>query len=181
MARLAQGATPFWRGQFRENNECIPDVTFEPHRVFVLMPMGRNDSEEVYQAIKVACRTVDLVATRVDEKAGGRLIMRDVDAMMGHAEFLVFDLSYEKPNVYYELGYAHGIGNHAGNTLLVAKEGTQIHFDIAPLRVQFYRSNDHLQSLVAAQLSEMRRNAAQRTRETRSTKPFSRWKFWKRS
>ena len=64
--------------------------------------------------------------------------------MMGHAEFLVFDLSYEKPNVYYELGYAHGIGNHAGNTLLIAREGTRIHFDIAPLRVQFYRSIDHL-------------------------------------
>lgn len=144
------------------------------------MPIGGDNSQEVYKAIKAGCQTVDLVATRVDDKVGGRVIMRDVDEMMGHAEFLVFDLSYEKPNVYYELGYAHGIGNHAGNTLLIAQEGTRIHFDIAPLRVQFYRSIDHLQSLVATQLSEMKRSIGQEAQATRPNKLSLVWKFWKR-
>ena len=135
MARLAQTNTPFCRDALHDPTGPPPTVTFQPRKVFVLMPMSSLDSQAIYRAIVAGCRTVDLGASRVDEKAGAAIIMRDVDAMMGNAEFLVFDLSDERPNVYYELGYAHGIGNHAANILLVAREGTPIHFDVAPLRV----------------------------------------------
>lgn len=157
MARLAASSTPFWQGELRPEGLDLPLVTFKQRQVFVLMPMEGEDAEEIYRALKVACTTVDLIATRVDERVGARIIMQDIDRMMGEAEFLIFDLSKERPNVYYELGYAHGIGNHAENILLIAREGTRIHFDVAPLRVQFYRSTDHLQSLVASQLSAMKK------------------------
>ena len=178
MARLS--TTPFWRESLRDGPQQVPPVTFRPRQVFVLMQMTSGDSEAVYRAIKAGCRTVDLVATRVDEKPGATVIMRDIDAMMGHAEFLVFDLSNERPNVYYELGYAHGIGNHPDNILLVAREGTRIHFDVAPLRVHFYRSLEHLESLVAAQLGELKRttrhSAAASSSPSKVTRPW--WKFW---
>jgi hypothetical protein len=156
MARLASSSTPFWRGEFRPEASDLLPVTFRQRQVFVLMPMEGEETDEIYRALKAGCATVDLIATRVDEKVGARIIMQDIDRMMGEAEFLIFDLSKERPNVYYELGYAHGIGNHSENILLVAREGTRIHFDVAPLRVQFYRSIDHLQSLVASQLSAMK-------------------------
>jgi hypothetical protein len=179
MARIAQGATPFWRGEFREKEQDLPPVTFRAHHVFVLMPMVGNESAEVYRAIKAGCALVDLTAARVDEATGARIIMRDVDKMMGDAEFLIFDLSQERPNVYYELGYAHGIGNHAENILLIAREGTPLAFDIAPLRVQFYRSTDHLQALIATHLSAMKQRT--RTKDsvmtTHETRPWWRKLF----
>jgi|CXWL01.1.fsa_nt_gi hypothetical protein len=179
MARLAQGATPFWSGELREKEQDVPAVTFREHHVFVLMPMADNESVEVYRAIKAGCALVDLAAARVDEATGARIIMRDVDKMMGDAEFLIFDLSQERPNVYYELGYAHGIGNHAENILLIAREGTPIAFDIAPLRIQFYRSVDHLQSLVATHLRVMkqRTRAKELSIPTREARPWWRKLF----
>jgi hypothetical protein len=68
----------------------------------------------------------------VDETTvGSGFIIREITESIERAEFLVFDLSYERPNVYYELGYAHGVGNEAPEILLIAREGTSVHFDSA--------------------------------------------------
>ena len=65
------------------------------------------------------------------------------------------DLTGERPNVYYELGYAHGVGNEGQDILLIAKKGSDIHFDIAPLRVPYYRSTEHLRKILRESLPEM--------------------------
>jgi len=78
-----------------------------------------------------------------------------VTQLIEDAEFLVCDLSRERPNVYYELGYAHGVGNEAEDILLVAREGTKLHFYGAPLRVHYYESPEHLKEIVATQLRAM--------------------------
>jgi nucleoside 2-deoxyribosyltransferase len=41
---------------------------------------------------------------------------------------VVADLTHERPNVYFELGYARGLGRPV---VTCAREGTQIHFDVA--------------------------------------------------
>ena len=61
-------------------------------------------------------------------------------------------MTQERPNVYYELGYAHGVGNESSDVLLVAERGTVLHFDVAPLRVQYYSSETELRDVVAEQL-----------------------------
>jgi len=49
----------------------------------------------------------------------------------------VCDLTAERPNVYYELGFAKGIGKRL---ICIAREGTQIHFDVYGLKILFFRS-----------------------------------------
>jgi hypothetical protein len=92
---------------------------------------------------------------RVDETAGSGLVIREITDLIERAEFIICDLTRERPNVYYELGYAHGAGNEAMDILLIAEEGTTLHFDIAPLRVHFYSSTEHLRSVVSAGLKAM--------------------------
>lgn len=82
-------------------------------------------------------------------------IIREITDLIGRAEFIIFNLTYERPNVYYELGYAHGVRSGPLDILLIAKEGTTIHFDIAPLRIQFYKTTEHLRSIVASSFKEM--------------------------
>lgn len=129
--------------------------TFEHNLVFVIMPFTGQEMIDVYAAIKDECEKMRLVATRVDEKVGSGFVVREIAELIERAEFLVCDLTHERPNVYYELGYAHGVGNEASDILLIAKEGTKLHFDIAPLRVQYYRSTEHLRSIVSSSLKEM--------------------------
>ena len=110
---------------------------------------------DAYAAIKDECKKFRLQAKRVDENTGSGLIIREITDFIERAEFIVCDLTNERPNVYYELGYAHGVGNEAMDILLIAREGTVLYFDIAPLRVQYYSSSEHLMTIVSSNLKNM--------------------------
>lgn len=129
--------------------------TFEQNLVFVAMPFFGDDVQEKYSAIKDECLKLGLNAKRVDENVGSGLIIKEISELIEEAEFIIFDLTQERPNVYYELGYAHGVGNEPLDILLIAKEGTKIHFDIAPMRIHFYKTTEHLRSIIAFSLKEM--------------------------
>lgn len=128
---------------------------FEEGLVFVIMPFRGQDMTDAFAAIKDECKKLKLRAKRVDENAGSGLIIREITELIERSEFIVCDLTNERPNVYYELGYAHGVGNEAMDILLIAKEGTILHFDIAPLRVQYYSSSEHLRALISSNLKAM--------------------------
>lgn len=128
---------------------------FEPNTVFVIMPFTGEQMREAYSAIKDECSKLCLTAKRVDENVGSGFVIRETTELIEDSEFIICDLTNERPNVYYELGYAHGVGNESSDILLIAKEGTNLHFDIAPLRVQYYRSTEHLRLIVASSLKEM--------------------------
>ncbi|GAA0913561.1 hypothetical protein [Virgisporangium aurantiacum] len=134
---------------------------FEKNLVFVIMPFRGIEMTEVYAAVQDECRKLRLNTRRADEYAGSGFVIREVVELIERAEFIVCDLTDERPNVYYELGYAHGVGNENMDILLVAKAGTELHFDIAPLRVQFYTSAEHLRTIVSSSLKAMIRATRQ--------------------
>jgi nucleotide-binding universal stress UspA family protein len=130
-------------------------LTYEPGTAFVAMSFSGAGMDDSFAAIKAACKAVKLIARRVDEIYSSGVIILDIVDLIERAEFIIVDLTHERPNVYYELGYAHGIGNQPGNILLVAKQGTELHFDIAALRVHYYKSATHLRQLVTKALRFM--------------------------
>ena len=139
----------------RSDYDPSDEGDFEKGLVFVIMPFSGVEMDEIYNAIKDECRKIRLRTRRVDESEGSGLVIREITDLIERAEFIICDLSRERPNVYYELGYAHGVGNEAIDILLIAKEGTVLHFDIAPLRVHFYSSTEHLRSVVSSSLKAM--------------------------
>jgi hypothetical protein len=130
---------------------------FVENLVFVIMAFHGRDSDAVFAAIKAGCTRIYLKAKRVDENVGSGLIIKEITDLIDDAEFIVCDLTDERPNVYYELGYAHGAENESERILLIAKEGTKLHFDIAPLRVEFYKSTEDLRNMITNKLRAMRK------------------------
>lgn len=139
----------------RPNYKPDDHGSFEKGSVFVAMPFIGEGMDDVYSAIKDECDKLKLRAVRVDENTGSGFIIKEITELIEKAEFIIFDLTYERPNVYYELGYAHGIGNESHDILLIAKKDTKIHFDIAPLRVQSYESTENLRNIVNSNLNKM--------------------------
>jgi hypothetical protein len=127
---------------------------FVPDTVFVVMSFS-PDLDESYRAIQDGASELGLRAERADDSVGSGIILSQITKSIEDAEFVVVDLTNERPNVYYELGYAHGVGNASADILLVAREGTALHFDIAPLRVRYYSSAAELAEIAKQGLAKM--------------------------
>jgi hypothetical protein len=98
----------------------------DPKLVFVIIAF-RDDMEPVFEGIKAAGESVGLSVKRVMDVIGDYRITDQIIQMINSARFIVADLTLERPNVYFELGYARGLGK---NVITIAREGTNIHFDI---------------------------------------------------
>jgi hypothetical protein len=111
--------------------------------------------EDAHAAIKRAAATLGIRAERVDEIVFSGQITDKILGSIRCAEYVVADLTHERPNVYYELGYAHALGKR---TILVARAGTRLHFDVQNYRVEFYPSGERLEGFLADWLGKMKRS-----------------------
>ena len=136
------------------DNKPINRGGFELNRVLVVMPFA-EELEDEYQSICDQCERLGLHPHRIDANAASDNLLREMTKDIERAEFIIYDLSHESANVYYQLGYAHGVGNEAFDILLISKEGVRPHFDIRPLRVHYYQDLTELQHIISLNLKQM--------------------------
>ena len=72
---------------------------------------------------------------RADEVNGPGFIIADIVREIAAAQLVIADISPTNPNVYFEVGYAFAL---AKPTVLLARKGTALPFDVAGFRVLFY-------------------------------------------
>jgi nucleoside 2-deoxyribosyltransferase-like protein len=94
--------------------------------VFVICPLA-PEMDPVYTAIAAAARAVGLHAERVKDVRGDYRITETIMAMIRQARLVVADLTHERPNVYFELGYARGLGK---TVITLLRTGSTPSFDV---------------------------------------------------
>jgi hypothetical protein len=68
------------------------------------------------------------------------------------AEFMIADLTHERPCVYLEVGYALAFGH---TPILIAREGTHIHFDLEGYTVNYFSNMEELNERLGDQLEKL--------------------------
>lgn len=124
---------------------------------FIMMAMGRGTGmETTYEVVKDECERVDINAVRIDEIASSGVITEEVVEMIEKSEYLFVDLTHDRPNVYYELGYCHGRDKSRKKIILMARKPTKPHFDIQNMRIIMYQDHRDLRKELRKRLKAVK-------------------------
>lgn len=108
--------------------------------VFVLMPFDSAFDDIYNYGIKQPCKDLNAYCERVDEQIFTERILDRIYNQISKADILVADMSNRNPNVFYEVGYAHGIGK---DVILLTQNSDDIPFDLKHFQHIVYNGKIH--------------------------------------
>lgn len=112
LEKLSDDGTAFDHVEFLKSVREAVDQA-ERQRVptaFVLMPFDEEYQAIYEEVVRKVIQEQGLVCKRADDLYQPHRIMDDINKSIRQATFLIADLSGRNPNVFYEVGVAHAIG-----------------------------------------------------------------------
>lgn len=131
--------SPLFSGDLSNKVSKAESCDVIPGYAFIAMPMDPDDHLliDVLEAVKDATAKCGVNAERIDEVQSNEPITDRILESIQRAEYIIVDLTHSKPNVFFEAGYAHGLGKIP---IYFAKQGTKLEFDLKDYPVLFYRN-----------------------------------------
>ncbi len=114
-----------------ENLRALPELP----EAFVVMQYGEPFDSLYHDVIAVVSAEMGYAPSRADDTSGPGIILQDIIGALTRASVVIAEITVENPNVFYELGYAHALGQP---TILLAERGRKLPFDISGYRCIFY-------------------------------------------
>ena len=111
-------------------------ATASKPQAFVVMQFSDAFNALYTDVIKPTCEQFDLKAIRADDIYKSGLIINDIARSIQEASVIIADVTTDNPNVFYEVGYAHGIKK--ATILLSDRTREKLPFDVAGFRTLFY-------------------------------------------
>jgi hypothetical protein len=126
----------------KNGRECTHPVTPDDKLVFVLMPFKGFDN--IYDQIQLAVRDIegkDFKCERADDEYTSFSIWCErICQNIQKAKYLIVDTTNKNANVFYELGFAHALGDK--KTVLITQNINDAPFDVRDFNHITYNPND---------------------------------------
>ena len=125
----------------------------DPYNVSVMMSYNPKNKklDDYFDAMEAAVTSISpsFCCHRVDKIPGSPKISAEFRSLAAGAQCVIIDLTENKQNVYYELGYLHALGK---TCIITAEEGTTPTFYPAEYRILFYQSARELREKIKDEL-----------------------------
>lgn len=128
--------------------------SYRPNTAFIMMAIDNTNPEleDVKNGIKDVLGEFGISAITADEIEHDGAITERILNEIESSEFLIADLTHERPNVYYEIGHAHARNKRV---ILFRKNGTTLHFDVAHRNCPEYDNTTQLKARLRTRLEAM--------------------------
>jgi len=103
---------------------------------FVVMQFTDEFNMLYEEVIKPTCESFGFRVVRADDSYTSGLIIEDITRSIRESSIVIADVTPDNPNVFYEVGYAHGIGKPT--ILLSDRKRDRLPFDVSGFRTLFY-------------------------------------------
>lgn len=137
-------------------------ANYRPNTAFVMMAIDESipELEDIRTGIKEVFDNFGIKAITADEMEHEDVITDRILSEIETSEFLIADLTHERPNVYYEIGHAHALNKRV---ILVRKKGTKLHFDVAHRNCPEYKNTTDLKKTLHKRLEAMTNRSRQKS------------------
>jgi hypothetical protein len=119
--------------------------------VFTIMPFT-EEFRDVYASYVAVCREFGFNAVRTDESESGERIIPRILEGIRRAAFVIADVTHPTANVFYEIGFAEGLGR---SVIVSAKKGTTLPFDIVDIPVLYWSGQEELKERLRRRVKEI--------------------------
>ena len=123
-----------------------------PNTVFIIMSF-KKEFDELYNVYKEVCKTFGFNAVRTDKVYSLDKILPRILQGIRHSAFVIGDVTETSPNVFYEIGFAEGLGRPV---IATAKVDTKLPFDLVDTPVTFWSSFDDLKAKLEPLINEVK-------------------------
>jgi len=111
-------------------------ITDQERVCFVVMQFTDEYNALYTDVIKLTCEEFGYTVIRGDDFYHSGLIIEDITRSIRECSLVIADVTENNPNVFYEVGFAHGIGKTT--ILLSDRKRGKLPFDISGFRTLFY-------------------------------------------
>ena len=127
------------------------EMAIEEGYAFIVMAIDPADHAlvDVLDAIKEAALRCGITAERIDEVETNERITDRILESICKAQYVIVDVTHPRPNVFYEAGYAQGVGKIP---IYIARDGTKLQFDLKDYPTISFRNMKELKDRLEARL-----------------------------
>lgn len=127
-------------------------------RAFVVMQFSDEFNALYNDVIKPTCEKFGFEVIRADDIYKSGLIIEDITRSIKESSVVIADITPDNPNVFYEVGYAHGIKKQT--ILLSERQRGALPFDVSGFRTLFYDNTIGGKGEVESRLTKHLQNMA---------------------
>ena len=110
--------------------------------VFVIMSFSTDPKlQRAYKSFKKVCEENEYKCYRIDDAHLVGRIVPEIFESIKRSAFVIVDLTVERANVYYELGFAQGLNKPV---VITAYKGTRLPFDVHDISTIFWEGQTDL-------------------------------------
>ena len=111
----------------------------------------------MYETYKEVCKEFGFEAQRTDESESLERIVPRVERGIRGSAFVIADVSEQSPNVFYELGFARGLGKPL---IMTVRKGNKLPFDVADIPAIEWKILEDLREGLRKRLHQMKASYA---------------------